>query len=105
MSNVYVSLHGRFEGFPVGLLIIISFVTFSLICYINILHLTSTENAPFLFLDFSVILQCHTLIAPYCMFTVHMHKQSVTHKGCHFTGTFLVNKRTDDIIILRNNEF
>ena len=56
-------------------------------------------------LDFSVILQCHTLIAPYFMFTVHMHKQSLTHKGCHLTGTFLVNKRTDDIIILRNNEF
>ena len=55
-------------------------------------------------LDFSVILQCHTLIAPYFMFTVHMHKPSVTHKGCHLTGTFLVNKRTDDIIILRNNE-
>lgn len=49
MSNVYVSLHGRFEGFPVGLLIIVSFVTFSLICYINILHLTSTENASCLF--------------------------------------------------------
>ena len=56
-------------------------------------------------LDFSVILQCHTLTAPYFMFTVHIHKQSVTHKGCHLTGTFVGNKRTDDIIILRNNEF
>ena len=56
-------------------------------------------------LDFQVILQCHTLIAPYFTFTVHMHKQSVTHKGCHLTGTFVANKRADNIIILRNNEF
>ena len=44
-------------------------------------------------LDFSVILQCHTLTAPYFMFTVHMHKQSVTHKGCHLTSTLLVKQK------------